>query len=144
MTLFIVFAVAALMGMSGVEDRCEILAFIVGLYLIFLLAAWLANLRFSFFRDHLVLERGLGCLRRARRVDYHRIGRVRGVDGDLTAEISLVDGGDIRIYGLYVRVTGELPEVEFKEGASAQPHLVTRRIVKLVEERVARARAERA
>ena len=55
------------------------------------------------------------------------------------SRVDLNDGRRIRIAHDYTRAVGELPEVEFEEGASAGPMTRMRRIAKLVDERVARA-----
>ncbi|NNK42461.1 MAG: hypothetical protein HKP46_07380 [Myxococcales bacterium] len=51
------------------------------------------------------------------------------------------DGRKLCIGDSGVRISGELPEVEFKEAASARPMHLMGRIAKLVDQRIALPRA---
>lgn len=140
-TALVALAVLMLLLLPDVKGRYEAVAFVTGMYALFVVGMWVANVRVSFHREYLAIERGLGSLRRATRVEYQRMGRVRPSDWPVNVTIDLDDGQKIYIADSGARISGDLPEVDFKEGASARPMHLMRRIAKLVDQRIALSRA---
>ena len=140
-TTLVGLAVVMLLLLPDVKGRYEAVAVLTGMYALIVVGMWVANVRVSFHREYLAIERGLGSMRLVTRVEYQRMGRVRPSDRPVNVTIDLLDGQKIYIADSGARIRGDLPEVEFKEGASARPMHLMRRIAKLVDQRIALARA---
>ncbi len=137
MTLLYVCFFGFVLFAPNVKDRYDGLWFAISIYLAFLAVAWFYNLRVSFYRDRLVVQRGFRVLQHTKAVAYESIGRARTTYSWRPAvTLDLRNGKRLRIADEMSRVVGVLPEVDFKEGESTEASTRIRRIAALVDQRI--------
>lgn len=139
---FFLFAVGVFAWLPPGDELRGQYGFLSVVALVLLVGNGWYSVQTSFHEDYLVVERGVAPFKGRTVVPYLNVGRVRAGARSLAVQVWTKDGRAIGIAYLWSRVRGELPEVDFTEGDSSWPMVRARRVAKLVDERVARAKRQ--